>query len=29
MNNKRIVILDYDFMVKLLDKYIADNNLLV
>ena len=24
-----IVILDYDFMVKLLDKYIADNNLLV
>lgn len=29
MNNKRIVILDYDFMVKLLDKYVADNNLLV
>lgn len=27
MNNKRIVILDYEFMSKLLDKYIEDNQL--
>lgn len=27
MNNKRIVILDYEFMTKLLDKYIEDGNL--
>ncbi len=27
MNNKRIVILDYEFMSKLLDKYIEENNL--
>ena len=29
MNNKRIVILDYEFMTKLLDKYIEDGNLSV
>lgn len=29
MNNKRLVILDYEFMVKLLDKYIEENNLII
>lgn len=29
MNNKRIVILDYEFMSKLLDKYIEDKNLTI
>lgn len=27
VNNKRIVILDYEFMLKLLDKYVEDHNL--
>ena len=27
VNNKRIVILDYEFMVKLLDKYVEEHNL--
>lgn len=29
VNNKRIVILDYEFMLKLLDKYVEDHNLIL